>query len=147
MSENTALQAIANKLRNDATFSGLMTGGIYDEITNEVDEIGRQTTPNAFNANGELLPCCLVKTETITNLDALDTSARMFVLVIVYQQYGKATMRSAVNRAYNVLHRQCVTSGGVWDCRHADDIPSEDPNLNAYMVMSRYATTLNRASA
>ena len=55
-------QDIQTILSGDATFNNLMTGGIY--IPDDADEISVAETPNAYDANGELEPCCYIRLET-----------------------------------------------------------------------------------
>lgn len=143
MTVATVKTAVSAILQADGTFSGLMVGGIHDNVS----KISRQTTPTAFNANKEVLTCALVKTENSAPFGPHDHSARMYIVVYVYSRGGTAVIGQAIDRAYTLLHRQCITTGGVYDCRHADDLrDSDDPELECDMGYTRFALVINRAS-
>jgi len=120
-------------LANDPTLAGLLTGGVYGAT-----EISRQNTAAAFDANGELLPCALVKLETETPGGPYDTSSRQFILILFYQRSGRTTIDAAVARAFTLLNR--VKAGtNVWEIVHADDVLDlEDQALECSLAMSRY---------
>ena len=50
---------IVGLLEDDETLADYLTGGIF-----VAEEISRQRTPGAFDTNGEILPCALVKSGT-----------------------------------------------------------------------------------
>jgi hypothetical protein len=137
----TAVSAI---LQGDATFAGLMVGGIYDDVK-EIKRDG--ITAAAFDANDEVLTCALVKSETAVPFGVHDHSARMFLVIYVYSLEGIGVIGQAIDRAYQLLHRKCITSGGVWDCKHADEErDSEDPILECDMGFTRFVLVINRES-
>jgi hypothetical protein len=136
----TAVTAI---LQGDATFASLTAGGIHDNVK----EISRQLTPTAFNADDEVLTCVLVKVESAAPFGVHDDSARAFLVIYVYSRKGTSVVGQLIDRAYTLLHRQCITSGGVWDCRHADEKRDlEDPTLECDMGFTRFVLVINRAS-
>ena len=131
--------AVYDILSGDATFTGLLPGGVFDE-----KEINRQLTPRAFDANRELQSCALVKTETINPTGPYTHSQFMTLLVIVYQGTDGASIGEALERVYALLHNNNSITG-VWDMVFADEIRTPyDDALRAYFGTHRYAITMNR---
>lgn len=132
--------AIRDYLAADGTLSGLLTGGIY-----AVPEITRQDTPDAFDANGEIEPCALVKPETEATFgpyeEAGAISARLYVVVFFYQRTGYDVVDQALARTRVLLHKEKLESG-VWEISWADDVlDQEDEALNCSLGISRYVVT------
>jgi len=103
--------AILAFLLADSTLMDLLSGGLYDK------PISKEQTPNAFDANSELLPCGYVGggTETPIGPTALQASLQI-VPIYLYQRVGHTTVDAAVARLRTLLHKQRVApaSGGVW---------------------------------
>lgn len=132
---------IKDYLEADATLTGLLTGGIY-----AVPEISRQDTPDAFDANGEIEPCGLVKLETEGQFgpyeEAGGISARLYVAVFFYQRTGYDVIDPALARTRTLLHKQNLSTSGVWEISWVDDVmDQEDEALGCAMSMSRYMVT------
>jgi hypothetical protein len=124
------------KLVSDPTLASLLPGGIWDAA-----EITRQLTPTAFDANGEIRPCALVKLETESSVDPYPTGSRLFVLVLFYELSGYVTIDLAMERVYALLHRGKIGSN-VWEVDHTNDVLDlKDPALNCSLAMSRYMFT------
>lgn len=137
------IDAILTLLQYDAALAGVLTGGVHRAV-----EISRQATPDAFDGNGELLPCALLKQETATPWGPHDDSGRLYVVVYFYQRSGYDNIEAARKRVYDLLHRVKVTpedGSGNYDIRHGNDlIDIEDGALNVPMAMSRYVATVQR---
>jgi hypothetical protein len=128
---------IVTALTGDHTLSGLLTGGVF-----AVTEISRQATPGAFDTNGEIKPCALVKLEAEAPTGPYPTSSRQYVLVLFYQLVGYDVIDPAMAQTYALLHRSKIGSGGVWEIDHASDVLDlEDQALNCSLSISRYAIT------
>jgi hypothetical protein len=126
-------------LANDATLAVLLTGGVW-----AATEISRQNTPGAFDANGELMPCALVKLESEGPSGPFVTSSRLFVLVMFYERSGYTAIDAAVARAYTLLHYVKVGTD-VWEMRHAGDVLDlEDQALECSLGMSRFGAVRKR---
>lgn len=140
------LTALYNVLIADGTLTGHLTGGIYRAET--IDSISRQNTPNAFDANGEILPCALLKSESVTPWGPHYDGAREYVLLYFYQRFGYAAIRPARQRVYELVHRTKIAPVGtdkLWRIDHANDIlDSGDQALGAAMILSRYVATIER---
>jgi hypothetical protein len=134
--------AIFDVLDGDVTLGATLTGGVYTGV-----EISRQGTPGAFDANGEIEPCGLLRFSTETPIGPHDHSARLFFSVMFYERAGYTSIEAARARVYALLHRQRVTpgSGGCWEIRHSDDVLDvEDEALGCKLAISRFYAVVNR---
>lgn len=130
---------IYTALAGDGTLLATLTGGVH------VDTISRQRTPAAFDANGELLPCALVRIESDVQhgpyTGAAALSGRTYVLVYAYQRRGYDAIDAALDRVRALLHRAKLGTG-TWDIVWGDDSADlEDQALNCAMRTSRYVVT------
>lgn len=133
------IDSVLDTLQGDALLNLILAGGIY-----RTQEISRQTTPDAFDGNRELLPCALLKQESRTPWGPYDKSARLYFQVFIYNQRMSDQIDYAVERIYKLLHRQKIlpTRGGNWEVIHANDLlDMEDPALGVAMAVSRYVAT------
>lgn len=129
-------------LSADNDLAQILTGGVH-VAGGIVNEINRQDTPTAFDANGEILPCALVRQETTTALDPHPDATRVFVRIFFYQRRGTAAIDAAMARCFTLLDR--VRLNGIWEISHADDLHDfHDPALNCSMAMSRYMAIAKR---
>lgn len=136
--------AVATLLSADATLLALLTGGIHGGA----DEISRQETPTAFDANGELRPCLLIKDSTLTpDASTIPGAARHVLRLFYYQPAGVATIAAARARVYALLHRQRVTVSGVRviELDHLGDLLGQpDDALGCQVELSRWEAALTR---
>ena len=133
---------IKTLLENDATLMATLTGGLHTK-----KEISRQDTPAAFDGNGEIRPCGLLKFGTIAPHGPYDHSARLYFSVLLYERSGYDDVETARERIYTLLHRQCVSpeTGSCWTIEHADDVlDQEDSALGCSLEITRYAATIMR---
>lgn len=125
-------ELILERLRSDATLADLLPGGIHDV------EITRQQTPTAYDANGELLPCALVRLSSEVALPPYPTGSRMMVSVYFYQRVGYDAIDEARRQVYSLLHEHKLAAG-VWTMRHTDDVlDQEDLALQCSLTLSRF---------
>lgn len=124
---------VRDLLANDATIQGLLTGGVHTGIP----EITRQDAPAAFDANGELLPCALVKAGTENPFGPHHDTAESFFTVYYYQRRGYSTIDAARFRGWQLLHRQGI--GGAIQVFSETFTPGvHDPALDASLHVDRY---------
>lgn len=129
-------------LEADATFVSHMTGGVYC-FSEGVEEISPTHTPNAYDANEELLPCCYIRPETTQPDGPHDHGAVEYVALYFYQRSGYAATTSAMRRAYTLLQRAQFNAEKVFELFHTDHVWGQrDQQLGANLQMSRYAGTL-----
>ena len=132
---------IVAALQADATLAGLLPGGIYDAV-----EISRTSpeTAGAFDENGEILPCCLVKVETQTTIAPYERGSREYLALYLYQRFGYDTIRDAADRIFDLLNRKKI-SANVWEIRYASSTPdTRDDALDCSLVLSRYEVIRHR---
>jgi hypothetical protein len=129
----------------DLTMSGLLTGGVWSGIR----EISRNTAAQAFDANKELLPCTLIKAGTEIPRGPYKRSTQLVISIYFYQRTGNATIESAMDRAYELLHDKKIGTG-TFAILHDQTVHSyelferEDNALDAQMGMQRYVQTKYR---
>jgi hypothetical protein len=133
-------QAAYNLLAADSEFSLALTGGLYNGL--DVIEISRTDTPNAFDSNLDLLPCCLMVPENqVPMRNPYKTAAREFFVLYFYNSRanGYRAIKAARDRAYALLHDQQVTpvdGSGCWQLQHVGDtLHQEDPTLEGGVPM------------
>lgn len=140
------IEAVYAFLIADATLMAILTGGLWNALT--VGEISRQNTPGAFNGGGEILPCGLIKDETITPWGPNLNSARSYFVIYLYQNFSYAQIDLARKRIYTLLHRNKVvpTDGtGLYQILHGNDVlGQEDTALNTNLQLSRFYATVQR---
>lgn len=138
------ISQIVTLLTGDSTLMALLTGGAYDG--NSVGFISRQNTTAAFDTNGELKPCGLVNTESITPWGEMRYSSRQYVRIWLYQRFGYGTIDQARQRIYTLLHRTRLNVNGCYWVELSDETPGlDDPDLSCNLIALRYVVTLQRA--
>lgn len=101
---------IKTALEDDEDLMALLTGGIF----NDVEEISKQNTPGAFDGNGELKPCALIKLGTGLPLrSGYKRATNDPFTVYFYQFQGYDVIKPAMDLAYNDLNEQQIGTG-VW---------------------------------
>ena len=136
--------AIYNCLNDDATLMAILTGGAYYDIT----EITRQAAADAFDANGEIEPCALIKLSTEVPTGPYDHSQRLTLNIYLYERAGYDNIEAARNRIFQLLHGQQLTpvSGGTcWEILHSNDtLDQEDQALRCSMALTKFAAIRGR---
>ena len=90
-------------------------------------------------------PCALVRDGTLAPVDPHPDGARAYVDIYFYQYQGIETIAEARRRVYQLLHRQNGGIVGVWEIRHANDVPvMDEPALGCNLAMSQYTVLANR---
>jgi hypothetical protein len=126
-------------LTADATLTTTLPGGVHAEA-----QISRQLTPAAFDANGELQPCALVRIETTAQhgpFTGAVLSARTYILVYFYQRQGYANIDAALARVRALLHESRLGTR-TWDIAWAFDSGDlVDEAMRCSLRFSRYVVT------
>jgi hypothetical protein len=132
----SALSAAKAILEADATLLAMATGGVWDYDETGRLGLSRELTPGAFDANGIIKPCVLVKSRSITPdyLLADDAnqyvSAREMLECWLYEDTGYANIATMKSRLHILLH--ATQLNGTFSCRWAGDIqPPRDTDLDA----------------
>jgi len=146
----SALSSITTRLEADATLLATATGGIYDLTETSRLGINRTNTPAAFDSNGVIKPCVLLRLRSSTPDYVLqdDTSqyqsVREMIEVYFYEDSGYTAIETMRTRCYALLQATQVT--GAFAIRWAGDIRSSiDFDLNASVERSDYQVTTKRS--
>jgi hypothetical protein len=99
----------ATRMTGDATLMAILTGGVHRyEVTGQ-DGITRDATPSAFDANGYLRPCALVKQRAnvadgwVDDEEAQFDSAIQIVEIWFYEDSGYTNIDAAAARCYTLF--------------------------------------------
>jgi hypothetical protein len=124
-------------LTGDATLTALLTGGVYDGV--EVDHISRTTTPDAFDADSELLPCLLVRLSGEEPFGIYPLGSQVAITLYLYQLFGSAVIDQARERCFRLLHRVYLPGVRGWWVEHTGDLLGQwDAALDCPLIVSRY---------
>jgi hypothetical protein len=136
--------AIYNRLNDDATLAGILTGGVYHDIA----EITRQGATGAFDDNQEIKPCGLIKLSSESPTGPYWNSQRLVVNIYLYERAGYDNIEAARARIFRLLHKKTLTpinGGTCWQVLHSNDIPDqEDQALRCPMGLTRFAAIRGR---
>jgi hypothetical protein len=98
---------IAALIAANSGITAMLTGGIYQSSLVGVEGITRETTPAAFDSDGYLLPCCLVRQrDLIPTSEVLDyiaqiKSSNQVVEVWLYQD---APLYDVIDAAISLVY-------------------------------------------
>lgn len=96
----------AARMTGDATLMLILTGGVFTSGVVGIEGITRETAAAAFDANGYLKPCALVKQRgnvpdgNVRDGLAQHTSAIQVVEIYFYADTGYTAIDSAMARSY-----------------------------------------------
>ncbi len=133
--------AIYSLLSQDQELMTLLTGELHQAL--EVGLISRQNTPDAFDANGEIQPCGLLRYSVSTPVDPYPGATRVYFGILLYERHGYSAIDLARRRIRQLLHKVKLTpvdpAQRCWEIQHADDVmDTRDLALNCSMMASRY---------
>jgi hypothetical protein len=98
-------------MTGNAALMAVLTGGVF----NDVEEISRQNTAGAFDANKEIKPCALIKAGTEIPLRSGYNSAVQTPLTIYfYERSGYANIESAMDLTFLLLNEMKIGTN-VWN--------------------------------
>lgn len=133
---------IKTLMEGDATLAALLTGGVFTGR-----EVSRTDTAGAFDANGELQPCVLVKVGGEFAEGPDEFAGRQFIDIYFYERDGFTVIDQAIPAAYSLLHREKIgdASDKVFETRWTNDIrDQEDGALGSSLSVSRYEVVRHR---
>lgn len=141
LATKTALHTI---LTADDDFTDLLPGGVHYTVS----EISLQATPEAFDANKEIRPCCLIRAESTTNIGPFRSSGRQFFVLVFYQRRNYDVVDAAAQLARELLNDKVFPEHGLVEVLHVDRIPDgQDTALGCSMYLDRYEVIRNIRSA
>jgi hypothetical protein len=92
---------IKTAMTNNSPLMAVLTGGVF----NDVEEISRQNTAGAFNADKEIKPCALIKFGTEIPLRSGYANAVQTPLTIYfYERRGFANIESAMDMTFDLIN-------------------------------------------
>lgn len=96
------------KLESDATYTALMTGGVYD--ASELGEDGSLPT-SVFDSRGRMTPCTIIRWRNANQGSISEFTEGRYAELWFYAkgQTGAATIETAKARAKVLLHRVLLT--------------------------------------
>jgi len=102
---------IKTALEDDDALMAILTGGIFIET----EELSRQNTPGAFDANGEVKPSALIKLGVESRLrSGYVTSVNTPLVIYFYERQGYANIEPAMDLVMADLSEQKFGSN-VWN--------------------------------
>jgi len=126
--------AIVGILESDYALSAILSGGVHDAA-----EISRQLTPGAFDANGEILPCALVKTGNENDLAHVVSAVQTPLVIYFYQRSGFEDIDAALARCHVLLKGLHDSDERIWEIRFNTEIArTTDEALFCSLAVQRY---------
>lgn len=124
----------------DLDLTALLPGKVYSAI--EVDEISRQLTPDAFNANKELLACALVKQGIELPRGPYRQSGAMSVqtnvTIFLYEYRTSENIDQAMDYLIDLFSEKRIADG-MWNIEYENGSWNQtDDTLNANLCVLRF---------
>lgn len=145
------LSLIKTRLEADATLLASATGGIYDFDETGRMGINRTNTPAAFDSNGIIKPCVLLRLRSsvpdgyLADDPTQYRSLRENIECWFYQDSGYTTIETMRNRVYALLHARPVT--GAMQLYWTGDVRGErDTDIDASVERSDFQAVTYRSS-
>ncbi len=136
-------EAVTGLISNTTELTGLLPGGIHQQ-----EEISRQETPAAFDADLELQPCLLIKTAVYPLPRPHKRAARLIFSFYVYQRDGIGTINQVLDQLYALLHDNSDDICGAWQIRQGSEVRDQkEPALESSMGMATYEAIANQEPA
>lgn len=148
---------VATILKADATLMAILTGGVYTDEEVDVEGIRRGedfVTDAAFDADGFLLPCALVRQRGLVPVGDMVrsqkegdeiTATRQVIEIYYYQHRGHAMIDLAKERAYQLLEGRRLTGTFplIWNYETAH-IPDVGPIRNSTTLRQEWVANAVR---
>ena len=126
---------VKTALSADTALMTILTGGIHIDV----EEISRQNTPTAFDANGEIKPCALIKLPNEVPTGPFKTSVRTAFVIYVYERSGYANIASAMVRIFGDLNETQIGLN-VWNIEFVSTVHNQrDQALNCPLGSLRFS--------
>jgi len=136
----TLSEEVQSALEANYDLMDILTGGIHIEV----EEISRQNTSAAFDANGEILPCALIKLGVETKTGPHARSVRTPMRIYFYQRQGYDLIHPAMDIVFDILNDQQIGER-VWNIEFTSDIKGQrDQALDCALGSQIYTAIRNR---
>lgn len=141
MSATSAFAQVEEVLRNDGILLTYLAGGLYSGV--KVNDITRQSNPEAFDEFAELKPIAILREESLARVAPYVDTARYFLNIWFYQQFGTAEISLARDRVFFLLNNKVLND--AWTVDHINDLLGlEIPDVSLGAIMSRYQVMVKR---
>lgn len=131
---------VLDVLEADAGLTTILTGGIYAGV----EEISRQNTPEAFDVNGEIQPCVLIKEGTEIKSGPHAHSVQTPLTIYLYQRQGYDDIEAARDIIYGLLHEQRI-GGKTWQIFYENSVMQQrDAALDCALSAMRFVAVRSR---
>ena len=126
---------IKTALSADTALMALLTGGVH----NDVEEISKQNTAAAFDTNGEIKPCALIKVPTEVPAGPYVRGVRTTFVVYVYQRQGYNVIEPAMSYIFTDLNDKQIGSN-VWNIEYVSGVYQQrDQALDCALGLLRFS--------
>jgi hypothetical protein len=122
-------------MTGDVTLMAVLTGGVFKAETVGREGVTRETAAAAFDANGYLKPCALVRQRgnvpdgNVSDGITQQTSAAQVVEVYVYEDRGYSNIDAALDRLYALFQGYAFTgASGSFPCEWVNTIDRQRDN-------------------
>jgi hypothetical protein len=127
-------------LEADNDLMALLIGGVHIEV----EEISRQNTPAAFDANGEIHPSALLKEGVEIKSGPHTHSVQTPMTIYLYQRQGYAVIEAARDLIYSLLHEQRIGEK-TWQIFYESSVMQQrDTALDCALSSMRFVTVRSR---
>jgi hypothetical protein len=131
--EMTLAGDVKTILTGSTALMAKLLGGVHEAL-----EISRQLTPTAFDANGEIKPCALVKSGSELRRGPHDEGVQTVVTVYLYERSGSSSIDAAELLVYGLLNKKKIGSR-TWEMVfETTQYSLLDTGLDCSLVYSRY---------
>lgn len=102
---------IRTAMEADSALMAILTGGVHDDF----EEISRQNTPTAFDADKEIKPCALIKYNTEIPFSAakIANAVQTPLTIYFYERSGYANIASAMVLTFALINDSQIGTN-VW---------------------------------
>ena len=136
------LSDVYTLLSEDEDLMELLTGGIY--TGEDMQEITRQTAPEAFDDDKKIKPCALIKLGTELKGQVYLRSVQTPFMIYFYQFTGYDVINDANARAYDLLNEVQV-GDKVWNIEYENTLFNQlDIALDCSLVTLRMSAVRER---
>ncbi len=118
----------------------ILTGGIYCDV----EEISRQNTPDAFDADGEILPAALIKLGVEIPTGPYVRGAQCPVIIYFYERQGYEHIDPAMGLVFDQLN-ETQTGSRVWNLQFLNSVYNQrDVALDCALSTLRFVAVRHK---
>lgn len=127
-------------LTANAPLMAILTGGVHIDV----EEINITNTPSAFDANGEIKPCALVKLGTEFKLTKTRRGVQTPIVIYLYERQGYDNIDPAMVAVFDLLNDKKIGTS-VWNLEHQNTVYHQrDTALDCALGTLRFVAARKR---